>query len=221
MASVPLCAPIHAQYRHGGGGFHSYSPHRMEQPRSQQEMRESQTPMERGAPGQPYAPQQQRSQLAPIERRNPRSPGPRGEHLPQWMSQHSNLTPQQQQQALGRESGFRNLPPQTQQRMRNRLAQLDAMSPEQRQRVLAHTEMIERMTPAQRTDFRGTMKQLGSLPPDQRKAVARTFRQLRELPPDQRAALVNSGRYNWLNDGQRSTLNNLLRIAPLLPPPGR
>ena len=40
------------------------------------------------------------------------------------MSQHRNLSPQQQQQALDREPGFRDLPQETQQRMHNRLAQL-------------------------------------------------------------------------------------------------
>jgi len=70
--------------------------------------------------------QQQRP--APIERRNPpaqaqrsngdggtRLLGPnrganmtgrRGEHLPEWMNQHSDLTLEQQQQALGREPGI-------------------------------------------------------------------------------------------------------------------
>lgn len=222
--------PLHAQSRHGGErGYRSFRSVRYASaatPHGIARVQQAPAPIERRPPpstqrsaASPSA--QEHSQLAPIEHRNSPGHGPKGEHLAQWMSQHSNLSPQQQQQALEREPGFRQLPAQTQQRMRNRLAQLDAMSPQQRQRVLSHTEMIERMTPDQRTQFRGAMQELGSLPPDQRHAVARSFRDLRELPPDQRLAAVNSPRYNWMNPAQRATMMNLLRIEPLLPPPGR
>jgi hypothetical protein len=171
---------------------------------------------------------------APIERRPPPaqplnatgpSQGqhkvlPRGEHLAEWMNQHRDLTPQQQQQALQREPGFSNLPAQTQQRMRDRLAQLDAMSPEQRQRLLARNEALERLTPDQRAQFRGAMSQLGGLPEDQRRAVAHTFHALRELPPEQRISAFATGRYGPpLNDNERTVLFNLLRVEPLMPPP--
>ena len=142
----------------------------------------------------------------------------RGEHLSDWMNQHNNLTPQQQREALEREPGFHELPSQQQQRMRERLSQLDAMQPEQRQRMLAHTEMMERLSPDQRTQVRGAMAQLGSLPPDQRQMVARSFRELRALPPGQRMAVMNSGQYRWMTPTQRSTLNNLMRVEPMIPP---
>lgn len=169
---------------------------------------------------------------APIERRTPTvHPGggqpnagarrvTRGEHLAQWMDQHSTLTPQQQQQALQHEPGFQELPRTTQQRMMDRLAQLDAMSPKQRQRVLARTEAMERLDPEQRAEVRGAMGQLGALPTADRRAVASTFRALRELPPEQRVQAYASGRYGPpLSDAQRSVLLNLLRVEPMLPPP--
>ncbi len=173
---------------------------------------------------------------APIERRSPQPrPGgangangsnqaqrkglPRGEHLAEWMNQHRDLTPQQQQQALDREPGFRELPQGTQQRMRDRLAQLDAMNPEQRQRVLARNEALERLTPDQRSEFRGAMQQLGNLPTEQRRPVAQTFHALRELPPEQRVSAFATGRYGPpLSDTQRAVLFNLLRVEPLMPP---
>lgn len=141
---------------------------------------------------------------------------PKGEHLAEWMNQHRDLSPLQQQQALDREPGFHELPPQTQQRMRDRLTQLNAMTPEQRQRVLRNNEHMETLTPDQRSQVRGAMQQLGALPPDQRRVVARSFRELRDLPPDQRAAAMSRVP---LNDAQRATLGNLLRVEPLLPPP--
>jgi hypothetical protein len=186
------------------------------------------------APGQP-APQYP----APIERRPPpansaspagtgqRTPnaaerrGINGEHLAQWMDQHRSLTPQQQQQALQNESGFRQLPPQTQQRMLDRLAQLDAMTPVERQRRLAHIEAMEKLSPNQRAEVRSAMSQLGGLPQDQRRVVARTFRALRELPPEQRIQAYASGRYGPpLSEAQRSVLMDLLKVEPMLPPPG-
>ena len=174
---------------------------------------------------------------APIERRPPaphsgkagdpsqnhqaqRNGLPRGEHLAEWMNQHRDLTPQQQQQALDREPGFRELPQPTQQRMRDRLAQLDAMTPDQRQRLLARNEALERLTPDQRSEFRSAMQQLGALPLEQRRPVAQTFHALRELPPEQRISAFSTGRYGPpLSDTQRAVLFNLLRVEPLMPPP--
>lgn len=145
---------------------------------------------------------------------------PRGEHLAEWMNQHRDLTPQQQQEALDREPGFRELPQGTQQRMRDRLAQLDAMGPEQRQRLLARNEALEQLSPDQRAEFRGAMSQLGNLPLEQRRPVAQTFRALRELPPEQRISAFATGRYGPpLSDSQRAVLFNLLRVEPLMPPP--
>ncbi len=144
---------------------------------------------------------------------------PTGEHLPEWISRHSNLTPEQQQKALEQEPGFRNLPPQTQQRFRDRLAELNAMSPESRQRLLAHNEWMEHLTVPQRRQLDAAVKQLTDLPPDQRRYVARTFRGLRELTPAQRQTVLNSERFNHLTDAQRASLNSLLQVEPLMPPP--
>ena len=145
-------------------------------------------------------------------------PDGRGEHLPEWMNQHSGMTLQQQQQALDRLPGFRELPPQTQMRMHQRLAQLNAMSPQQRERTVEHNEAMERLTPVQRSEVRGAMEQLGSLPMDQRRMVMRSFRELRMLPPEQRMGMMRSPQYAWLNYAQRTVLTNLILIAPMLPP---
>jgi hypothetical protein len=155
----------------------------------------------------------------PMQRRGPGMGAnrvPHGEHLAEWMNQHNNLTPAQQQQALDREPGFRELPPQTQQREHERLAQLNAMNPQQRQRILNRNEYMERLSPDQRGQVRGAMQQLGSLPPEDRRIVARNFRELRGLPQEQRYPAMNR---MPLTEPQRSTLNNLMRVEPMLPPP--
>lgn len=158
--------------------------------------------------------------LAPIQRHQPK--GTRvgsGEHLAEWMAQHKDLSPQQQQQALEKEPGFHDLPPQTQQRMRDRLTELNSMTPEQRQRILDRNEAMEHLNPDQRAQVRGAMKQLADLPQDQRRYVARTFRGLRELSPAQRENVLNSDRFDHLTPEQRSALTSLMKVEPLLPPP--
>lgn len=181
-------------------------------------------------------PQQQQQAPAPVERRPAQQPHPgmqdgsrqgnarsrvmHGEHLAEWMSRHSSLTLQQQQQALQNEPGFHTLPAPTQQRMQERLSQLDAMPPAKRQRIMDRTEAIERLSPDQRAQVRGAMSQLGSLPMPERHEVARTFRALRDLPEQQRMAALSSGRYGALpNEQDRAALMNLLRVEPMLPPP--
>jgi hypothetical protein len=174
-----------------------------------------------GQPTQP-APQPPRRQPAPIERRSPdaqpphlaapansypvfrapsnpaSTPGlvprntPSQQHLGEWIESHRNFSLSQQQHALDNEPGFRQLTPQVQQRMH---------------------------APAQRQQIRGAMQQLGSLPEDRRRAVARTFRSLRDIPVSERQNYLNSPQYRGqFTDTERNTLNNLLNVAPMLPP---
>jgi TPR repeat protein len=144
----------------------------------------------------------------------------KGEQLAEWMDRHRNLTPEQQQQALSREPDFNQLPQATQERMRTRLAQLNAMPPEQRQWIVNYNTWMEHLSVDQRAQVRESLEQLGALPMDQRQQVAKSFRDLRELPTDQ-AAAMNSPQYRNMNPAQRSALNNLLRVEPLLPPAGQ
>lgn len=140
----------------------------------------------------------------------------RGEHLSQWMQNHSNLNPQQQQNALRNEPGFKQLPPEVQSRVMNRLGQLNSMPPAQRQRVINRAEAMERLQPEQRQQVRGALGQLGSLPEDRRRMVARAFRDLRAVPPAQRQQMLSSPNYRNFTDQERSTLNNLLQAEPYI-----
>ena len=71
---------------------------------------------------------------------------PRGEHLDQWMQQHQNMSPQQQQRALQKEPGFNQLPQQTQQRMMERLNRLNSMPAPQREKIIQRGEAMERLS---------------------------------------------------------------------------
>lgn len=151
-------------------------------------------------------------------RQHPGNPHANGEHLNDWMAQHSNLTPKQQQEALEKEPGFHNLPPQTQQRMRDQLNRLNSMTPQQRQRILERNEWMEKLSVDQRVQVRQATQKLADLPPDERRYVYRTFRGLRELSPAQRENVLNSDRFNHLTTQQRETLDGLMKVEPLLPP---
>jgi hypothetical protein len=86
--------------------------------------------------------------------------------------------------------------------------------------VIEKTEAMERLTQPQRQQVRGAMQQLGSLPEDRRRAVARSFRSLRDMPEAQRQDYLNSPAIrSQFSDGERNTLNDLLNVAPMLPPP--
>ena len=154
----------------------------------------------------------------------PQNNGPRtrGEHLNQWMQDHHNLSPQDQQRALQKEPGFNQLPQQTQQRMVERLNRLNSMNPQQRERVLQRGEAMEHLNMQQRVQVRSAMGQLGALPEDRRRAVARSFRELRGMPPEQQNQMLNSPQYRQqFNDEERGTLGNLLSVSPLLPQQNR
>ena len=146
--------------------------------------------------------------------------GRSGPHLDQWMERHRGLTPQQQQRALEMEPGFRQLPPETQQRMRQTLSQLNAMPPQQRSHMLERMEQMEHLSPPQRQQVRDAMAQLGRLQPDRRRVVGRAFRDLRSMPPAQRQATLYSYPFRrQFTPEEWGTLNGLLAVEPLLPPP--
>ena len=79
---------------------------------------------------------------------------PGQQHLPEWLSQHQNLSPQQQEDLLRREPGFSRLTPDQQGRVLNRLRTLNARPPEQRERILGRNEMFEGLSPGAKQDVR-------------------------------------------------------------------
>lgn len=143
---------------------------------------------------------------------------PGQEHLPEWLSQHQNLNPQQQEDLLRREPGFNRLAPDQQQRVLNRLRTLDARPPEQRQRILERNEMFERLSPEQRQDVRAASQAVRQMPQDRQRMVRQAFNDLRQIPPDQRGAILNSARFDHtFTPQERHVLGSLLSIEPYSP----
>jgi hypothetical protein len=136
-----------------------------------------------------------------------------GPGLPQWMEQHRNLPPADQERALENDPGFRALNPQQQQRALNQLRRLQAMTPEQRNRSWA----LLRMTPQQREQFDGVLSQYSALPPGRQLLVHRAFAALRRVPPPQRqAAMATYPPMRQFSPYERQILANLLFWEPYI-----
>jgi Protein of unknown function (DUF3106) len=149
---------------------------------------------------------------------NGAAPHSGGQHLPEWWSNHRNLTPQQQADALRREPGFRDLPEDQQQRLINRLHSLDEKTPEQQQRIMQRNENFERLSPERRQEVRGASQALSQMSPDRQQVVRRAFQQLRRMPPGQRQQLLGSQVYGGqFSPQERTVLGNLLSIEPYQP----
>lgn len=139
-------------------------------------------------------------------------------HLPQWMAQHQNMTPQQQENLLRREPGFNRLTPDQQQRVMNRLRSLDARPLEQRERILQRQEMFEHLSPEQKQDVRGAAQAMAMMPPQRHAIMARAFNDLRTIPPEQRQEILNSARFSHtFTPQERHILGSMLSVEPYQP----
>ena len=140
-------------------------------------------------------------------------------HLQQWMENHKDLSPAEQQRALENDPSFRELPRETQQRMLDRLAQLNNMNPQQRDRTLDRTEALERLSPQQQQQWRGAVQQLKALPPGRRILAARAITDLGQMPPEQREQVIDSPRFRaQFSDDERTMIRTLLTAEPYHPP---
>jgi Protein of unknown function (DUF3106) len=144
--------------------------------------------------------------------------GARPGHLGDWLNNHQNLSPQQQEEQLRREPGFNRLSPDQQARVLNRLRTLDARPPEQRERMIQRNEMFESLSPGQKADVRSSAETMRQMPGDRQAMVRRAFNDLRQIPPEQRAAILNSARFSQtFSPDERHVLGSLLSIEPYQP----
>lgn len=138
---------------------------------------------------------------------------PVGPGLQQWMEQHRNVPPAEQERALENDPGFRALNPQQQQHALNQLRRLQTMTPEQRNRSWA----LLRMTPQQREQFNLAVQQYTELPPTRQLLVHQAFGALRRVPPPQRqAAMATYPPLRQFSPYERQVLANLLFWEPYL-----
>lgn len=142
---------------------------------------------------------------------------PGQQHLPDWWQTHRGLSPQQQEDALRREPGFRNLPEGQQQRLINRLHSFDQRPPQQQQRMLGRVEMFERLSPERQQEVRGASQALGRMSPDRQAAIRHAFQQLRGMPPEERQRMLGSSYGAQFSPQERTVLSNFLSVEPYQP----
>ena len=136
--------------------------------------------------------------------------------LEQWMQQHRNLSPADQQRALQSDPSFRALPPQAQIRTLNELRRLQGMNPQELNRRRA----LLRMTPQQQEQFNATMQQYAALPPARQQLVGRAFAALRRVPLQDRAAAMSTfPPLRRLSPYESQMLQNLLAWEPYMTGP--
>lgn len=149
---------------------------------------------------------------------NPRGQPPSRPHLAEWLQQHRNMSPQQQERALRNEPGFNRLPQPQQQKLLGRLRQLDAMPPVRRERTLQRMEALERLSPQQREQVRSAMQEAVQLSPQRKGPMHRAFRDLSQMPTQQREAVLDSAQFKaQFSDRERQMLKTLLSVQPYPP----
>jgi hypothetical protein len=147
--------------------------------------------------------------------RGMRRPGP---HMGDWLRQHSNLSPEEQQRALEEDPNFRRLPAERQERLRRRLQKFNSLAPEQKQAILRRMETWEHLTPEQQERARDLFHGFRQLPPERRHALSEAFHELRDLSPEERQKALDTDRFrNNFSQQERSLLRgmNELGLAPL------
>lgn len=140
---------------------------------------------------------------------------PGQQHLPQWLAQHQNLTPKQQENLLRREPGFNHLTPDQQRRVLNQLHNLDSRPPAVRERMAERQEAFERLSPEGKQDVRAAAQAFHQMPAGRQVEMRRAFNVLRQLSAEQRQEILNSARFtHTFTPQERHVLGSLLSIEP-------
>ena len=145
-------------------------------------------------------------------RQVPRQPNRR---MGEWLSNHKNLTPDQQQKLLESDPNFKKLPPQRQTELRERLQKFNSLPPKQRERALERMRYMASLTQEQRQQIRDANQQLQGLPQDRQIMVHKALRHLRQMPPEERQQVLQSNRFREnFSEPEQKILNQLAVINP-------
>jgi len=141
-----------------------------------------------------------------------KGPGP---HRGEWLRQHQNLSPAEQEKALRNDPTFRQLPPERQQQLLDRLRNFNSLPPEQRQRILDRMETFEHLPQGQRQQLRNLYGQMQTLPQDRRMAVRQAARRLSGMDPAERERVLSSPQFQQRFSPQEQNLvRGLAEMGP-------
>ena len=149
--------------------------------------------------------------------RPPAAPPQQQGHAGDWLRQHKDLPPEEQERALQNDPNFRRLSPQQQQHRLQQLREFSSLPPAQQLRMLNRMDTWEHLTPEQKQQARQVFSQMRQLPPERRRLVHKAIDDLRAMPPDQREQIINSDRFKGMfSDYERDVMLNATRL-PLAP----
>ena len=136
----------------------------------------------------------------------------------QWLQNHKNLPPDQQEKLLESDPNFKKLPPERQQQLRDRLRKFNSLPPEQRERALNRMQFIANLSKDQRQQIREANQVLQTLPQDRQILLHKAIRHLSQMTPQEREQAMSEDRFkNMFSEQERGILSKLSAINP---PPG-
>jgi hypothetical protein len=139
-----------------------------------------------------------------------------------WLRNHQNLPPDQQEKLLENDPNFKKLPPDRQAQLKERLRKFNNLSPEQRERALSRMQFMASLTPEQRKEIRDANQKLEALPPERRVMVHAALRHLREMDPQERQQALQSDRFrSTFSPEEQGIVKQLVSITPAKPSGGQ
>lgn len=132
-----------------------------------------------------------------------------------WLNEHKNLPPDQQEKLLENDPNFKRLPPQRQAELKERLRKFNNMTPEQRDRALNRMQFMASLTQGQRQQIRQANQTLQTLPPDRQIMVHKALRHLSQMDPQERQQVLESERFkSTFSEQERGIVTKLSAINP-------
>jgi hypothetical protein len=179
-----------------------------------------------------YQPSAARAQAPSHPAANPAPRAQGSPHQPQghagdWLRQHKDLPPSEQERALQNDPHFRSLPPAQQRRLRQQLKYFASLPPQEQQHVLQLMDRMgsrkftwQRLTPEQQQRVQQIHNQMMQLPPDRQRVVRSAIRDLRAMPPAQRDQVIDSDRFRSTFSPQELGILREVTRLPLAPAGG-
>jgi predicted component of type VI protein secretion system len=153
------------------------------------------------------------------EPRNPNRPN-KGAQQPNrrmgdWLQNHKDLSPDQQEKLLENDPHFKRLPPERQAELKERLRRFNGLTPEQRERALNRMQWMASLTQEQRQNLRDANQKLQGLPQERQMMVHKALRHLRQMDPQERQQVLASDRLkSTFSEQEQGILKQLSAINP-------
>jgi hypothetical protein len=138
-----------------------------------------------------------------------------GRQLGDWLRDHKDLSPDQQEKLLEKDPSFQKLSPDRQSALKDRLRKFNSLPPAQRERALNRMQFMSSLTQEQRKEVRDANQQLQSLPNDRKIMVHKALRNLRQMPPQQRQQVLESDHFkSTFSPQEQGILKQLSDMTP-------